>query len=261
METHLAPTQVDDKLRTFAKNLVEAAAEAIRPHYRSTLEILEKSDESPVTVADRSAETAMRKLIEAHYPDHGILGEEYGEINPQAEYRWVLDPIDGTKSFILGIPMFVTLVALERRGVPILGLANQPILNQCLIGDGDTTTLNGEPVSVRPCGSLGKARLLTPDHLMIEQHQAAAPFEKLIRSVKSYRCIGDGYAYTLLATGFVDAVVDPIMFPWDLAALIPIIRGAGGTITTWQGDEAVGANSAIAASRELHPALAAALNP
>ena len=243
---------VDDTLRAFAQELTAAAGAVIRKYYRTPLTIDEKSDQSPVTRADREAEAAMRELLETRYPEHSVLGEEYGESNPGAEYRWVLDPIDGTKSFILGIPLFVTLVALEYQGEPVLGVINQPISDQCMIGDGRTTLLNGSPVQVRFCEALEKAALLTPDHLEIANYHDAAAYERLVQSVKLYRCVGDGYAYALLSSGFVDIALDPVMSLWDLQALIPVVRGAGGVITDWNGNEPSGAESAIAACPALH---------
>lgn len=244
--------RVDTRLIAFAEELADEAARVIRPHFRSALAVEEKHDESPVTIADKEAEEAMRALIARRFPGHGIVGEEHGETRADAEYRWVLDPIDGTKSFILGLPTFATLIALEHQGRPILGVIDQPIVRHRVVGTEAGTTLNGNRVRVRECASLAAAYLLTPDHLMVEKHQDASSFEALTRAVKCYRCTGDGYAYGLLACGFADVIVDPIMNLWDLSALIPVVRGAGGRITDWQGNDPVGATSSVAAHPAIH---------
>jgi histidinol phosphatase-like enzyme (inositol monophosphatase family) len=243
---------VDEGMRACARELAVVAKSVVRKYYRSALTIEIKEDQSPVTQADREAEAAMRQVIESRYPDHGIIGEEYGESNPDAEYRWILDPIDGTKSFILGVPLFVTLIALEYRKEPILGVIDQPTTHQCVIGDGETTEMNGTTVQVRYRSDLDEAMLLTPDHYAVGEYQDAEAFDRLAKSVLLYRCIGDGYAYSALVNGFVDIAMDPIMNIWDLHALIPVVRGAGGVITDWQGGNPVGAESAIAASPALH---------
>ena len=251
---------VSDDLRSFAGELADAARRVIRPYFRTALDIDAKVDDSPVTRADREAEEAMRALIEERYPEHGILGEEYGETRPDATYRWVLDPIDGTKSFILGIPVFATLIGLERDRVPILGVIDQPIVEHRVIGDGTTTTSDGEVVRVTDRDDLSTASLLTPDHRMVHRHQDGVRYEALIDAIKLYRCVGDGYAYALLATGFADVCLDPVLMTWDLSALIPVVRGAGGVITAWDGSEAVGATSAVAACPALHAKAIAILN-
>ncbi len=252
---------VDLEFRLFAEELAQVAGSIIRRYYRSALAVEEKEDTSPVTQADKEAEEAMRELIHRRYPEHGILGEEHGEENAGSEYRWVLDPVDGTKSFVLGMPLFVTLIALEHRGQPILGVIDQPILHERVIGDGTETRLNGTPVRARSCASIKDAYLLATDPILVEKYFGRTAFDQLNRAVKCYRCTGDGYAYALLAAGFVDIVLDPIMNPWDIAAVIPVVRGAGAVITDWRGGEAVGASSSIAASGELHPKVIATLNP
>jgi myo-inositol-1(or 4)-monophosphatase len=219
-----------------------------------------KEDNSPVTVADKNAEEAMRRAIIKEYPEHGIIGEEFGSYKDDAEYKWVLDPIDGTKSFICGVLSFGTLIALLKKDEPILGVINQPILNEFLIGDNKTTFINNKPTSVRNIKDISEAVLLTTDHINIEQYQNLEKFEKLIRKVKLYRNWGDCYGYYLLATGFADVMIDPIMSFWDSMALIPIIKGAGGIITDYKGDNPVNGNSIIAASPDIHSQVIKCLN-
>jgi myo-inositol-1(or 4)-monophosphatase len=224
------------------------------------MNIEHKEDNSPVTVADKNAEEAMRRAIIEEYPEHGIIGEEFGSYKEDAEYKWVLDPIDGTKSFICGALSFGTLIALLKNDEPILGVINQPILNEFLIGDNITTFINNKPTSVRNCKDISDAVLLTTDHINIEEYQNLEKFEKLIRKVKLYRGWGDCYGYYLLATGFADVMIDPIMSFWDTMALIPIIKGAGGIIADYKGDDPVKGNSIIAASPGIHSQVIKCLN-
>ena len=202
----------------------------------------------------------MRELILKHFPDHGIVGEEFGETNKDAEYKWVLDPIDGTKSFICGAYSFGTLIGLLRNGQPILGIYHHPILNDFLIGDNLITEINGSKTLIRNCDDLSKAILLTTDHLNIEKYQKIDKFEQLIKKVKLYRNWGDCYGYYLLATGYADIMIDPIMSPWDLLPLIPIIKGAGGIISDYQGNDPVKGKSAVASSPQIHSKVISHLN-
>jgi histidinol phosphatase-like enzyme (inositol monophosphatase family) len=252
-----------DELReykSFCKMLADVSSDIIKQYFRKKITVESKDDSSPVTIADKKAEDAMREIILKHCPDHGIIGEEFGTFNEQAEYKWVLDPIDGTKSFICGAYSFGTLIGLMKNGQPILGVYNHPILNDFLIGDNFETRINGEKTSVRNCDTLTNAVLLTTDHLNIEKYQNIEKFNKLIKKVKLYRNWGDCYGYYLLATGYADIMIDPIMSPWDLLPLIPIIKGANGVITDYQGREALKANSTIAASSEIHSEVISILN-
>ncbi len=244
--------------------MAELAAESgafIRPLFgHRGLAVEAKADQSPVTAADRGAEELMRQMIHKRFPDHGIIGEEFGNENPDAEFVWVLDPIDGTKAFITGVPLWGTLIALLHQGQPILGCIHQPVLNQLALGDGTTTTLNGRAVRMRSCPSLGQATLLTSDTTFVAKYQAGAPYDRLVQQVKLYRTWGDCYGYLLLASGTADIMCDPIMNPWDIAALVPVIRGAGGVITDWKGGPAYPAESTLAAGPELHAQVIATLN-
>ncbi|HTX64449.1 MAG TPA: histidinol-phosphatase [Opitutaceae bacterium] len=248
--------------RAFLLELTEQSGALIRPWFgRPDLAVETKSDQTPVTVADRGAEELMRRMIRERFPDHGILGEEYGAENAGAEFTWVLDPVDGTRAFAAGSPLFGTLIALQHQGRPVLGAIHQPVLGQLLVGDGTRTTLNGRPLHVRATARLGDATLLCSDPLTPAQHQNGPAFAALMARVKLVRTWGDCYGYLLLATGGADVMCDPIMNPWDIAALIPVIRGAGGVITDWQGRDPVGAASIVAATPALHPQVIAALNP
>lgn len=249
--------------RAFLVELAHASGDFIRPLFgRHDVAVELKGDFTPVTAADRGAEELLRRMIKRRFPEHGILGEEFGPENTEAEFVWVLDPVDGTKSFVTGVPLFGTLIALLHRGQPVLGCIHQPILRQLMIGDGASTTLNGTPVRCRPTRSLADATLLTCDWVSPSVHQDGPAFDRLSRTVKLARTWGDCYGYLLLASGWADLVIDPIMNPWDIAALVPVIRGAGGVISDWQGGAAYPATSTIAAATsELHAATLAALRP
>lgn len=248
------------ELKKFCKTLAVTSAEVIGKYFRTRIPVESKFDNSPVTIADKKAEEVMRELIMKHFPDHGIFGEEFGETNNDAEYTWILDPIDGTKSFICGAYSFGTLIGLLKNGQPILGVYNHPILNDFLIGDNFTAELNGTITKVRECNDLFDAVALTTDHLNIEKYQSIKKFEQLINKVKLYRNWGDCYGYFLVVTGYADIMIDPIMSPWDLLPLIPIIKGAGGIITDYQGNDPVKGKSAIASNSHIHSSVISILN-
>jgi myo-inositol-1(or 4)-monophosphatase len=248
------------ELKIFAHRLALESASIIQPYFRNELNIDLKLDNSPVTIADKKAEEIMRELISKEFPSHGILGEEFGNHNPDAEYVWVLDPIDGTKSFISGALSFGTLIALLKNGNPILGVINHPILNDYLVGDNESCELNGKIVKVRQCLNINKAVLLTTDHLNIAKYQNPNGFNKLINKVQIYRNWGDCYGYYLVATGFADIMIDPVMNIWDSLPLIPIIKGAGGVISDYQGNDPVAGNSIVVACPILHRELIKILN-
>jgi histidinol phosphatase-like enzyme (inositol monophosphatase family) len=246
--------------KNFSKLLADTSAEIIKKHFRTGVSVESKADDSPVTIADKKAEELMRKLISEHFPDHGIIGEEFGETKRDAEYVWILDPIDGTKSFICGAYSFGTLIGLLKNGEPILGVYNHPIINDFLIGDNLVTEINGKKTVVRNCDDLSNAILLTTDYLNIEKFQNINNFNQLIKKVKLYRNWGDCYGYYLLVTGYADIMIDPIMSPWDLLPLIPIIKGAGGVITDYQGNDPAKGKSAAASSPQIHYAVINSLN-
>ncbi|MFO7448046.1 MAG: histidinol-phosphatase [Ignavibacteriaceae bacterium] len=248
------------EFKIFARHLANISGQVIKSFFRTGIIAQSKDDLSPVTIADKNAEEIMRTAIMKKYPEHGILGEEFGEYNKGAEYQWILDPIDGTKSFISGTVTFGTMIALLKEGKPILGVINQPILNEFLMGDNKTTELNNRQVKVRECNDLSNAVLLVTDHLHIEKYQDAKKFDNLIHKVKLYRNWGDCYGYYLVATGYADIMIDPIMNPWDLLPLVPIINGAGGVITDYHGGDPVTGKSIIAAVPGLHDQVLKLLN-
>jgi len=229
------PEACPQELIDFAATLADAARPVIRRHFRTPVTVDRKSDDTPVTIADRDAEAAMRALIVENHPDHGIIGEEFGVTAGSSDLTWVLDPIDGTKSFISGRPIFGTLIALIRDGRPILGIIDQPILEERWIGaDGRATVFNSKEIATRPCRGIDDAmgNTTSPDLFSA----ADAPrFAALARSVWHMQYGGDCYAYAMLAAGFLDIVVEADLKPYDFCALAPVISGAGGMITDWRG--------------------------
>jgi len=224
-----------DREIELALALADAAGAVIRGHFRQRVEVIDKPDASPVTIADRDSEAAMRRLIAQSFPEHGIYGEEYGNERIDAEYVWVLDPIDGTKSFISGMPLFGTLIALLKGGKPVLGVLDQPISNERWLGvAGRPSTHNGNAIRTRACESLETATVFTTSPDMFKGSDAEA-FARVRSGAKLMRYGTDCYAYGLCALGFVDAVVEASLKPYDFCALIPIIEGAGGIVTDWQG--------------------------
>lgn len=221
---------------TLAHRLADAAAEAIRPFFRARYETDYKSDETPVTQADRAAEAAIRAILEKERPGDGIIGEEYGALREDAERVWILDPIDGTRSFIAGRPIFGTLIGLTQASWPVLGIIDQPISGERWAGMiGQPTTLNGQPVKTRACRQLSDAILAStgPQYFpgCTGEH-----FSLLARDCRDTVWGGDCYNYALLATGHIDLVVEAGLKLHDIAALVPVVEGAGGRMCDWSGD-------------------------
>jgi histidinol phosphatase-like enzyme (inositol monophosphatase family) len=219
----------------FAGHLADLAGAAIRPYFRQPLDVESKADASPVTAADRAAEAAMRRAIEAQYPEHGIFGEEYGHLRPEAEWQWILDPIDGTKSFVTGLPIFGTLVALTFRHQPVIGVIDQPITHDRWLGaPGRPTTCNGKPAQTSRVATLAGAAVLTTYVDAFSEAEAAA-FVRLRQACRINRMSGDCIAYAMVASGFAELALDGSMQPYDYAALVPVVSGAGGIISDWEG--------------------------
>ena len=226
-----------DKFLTLAQALAEIAGEAIMPYYEAELEVETKADNSPVTEADKAAEAAMRELIGKTFPEHGIYGEEHGITlaQPQSQYTWVLDPIDGTRAFIEGRKEWGTLIALCEDGQPILGILNQPATKERWIGiKGQPTTYQRTPCESRTGIALADAEISTTSAMHFTPVQAKE-FVSLAESCRRVVKDGDCYAYGLLARGERDLVVDAGLKPYDILALAPIIEGSGGAITHWDG--------------------------
>lgn len=245
----------------FTKQLAKASGDIINQYFRTGINIEKKDDDSPVTIADKKAEEIMREMIMKEFPEHGIVGEEFGNHNEDAEYQWVLDPIDGTKSFISGTFLFGTLIGLMKNREPILGAIHHSVLSQLLIGANDETRLNGDTVKVRNTEKLRQATLLYTDFVDVGKYQNGIAFQHLLGRTNFNRTWGDCHGYFLVATGYADIMLDPIMNLWDIVALIPIIEGAGGKITDWRGNSPLDGEGIIATNGLLHPHVMRALNP
>lgn len=221
-----------------ALRLADLAGAAIRPLFRGEWSEERKADRSFVTEADRAAEAAMRRLIEAEFSADGIIGEEYGTRNEGAGRQWVLDPIDGTTSFIAGRPIFGTLIALLQDGWPVIGIIDQPIAGERWVGRiGQPTTFNGKSARARPLKDIGDAVLATTSpHLFIDEEADA--FMQVAKKVAEKKIIygGDCYNYGLVASGHIDVVIEAGLKLYDYAALVPVVEGAGGMMADWQGN-------------------------
>ena len=248
-----------------AERLADVAGAAIRPLFRQHYVIETKADTSPVTEADRAAEAAMRRLIEAEYPRDGIVGEEYGNKPSQTGRTWVLDPIDGTRSFVVGRPIFGILIALLEEGWPVLGIIDQPIARERWVGAvGQRTLLNGAPAKARSCAALRGATLATTSPHLFDEEDAGR-FLKLVAVCGSGRqgpvYGGDCYNYGLLASGHIDVVVETGLKLHDYAALVPVVEGSGGTMCDWSGQplnaDSMGDVLALGDPARLEDALAA----
>jgi len=245
-----------EELLAFAHRLADAAAKVTLAHFRTPLSVGNKSEDGfdPVTEADRGAETAIRALIEKTYPGHGILGEEHGASRSRDGFTWVIDPIDGTRSFITGSPLWGTLIALNDGERPVIGVLDQPFLKERFWGvsmpdwreAAIETPEKRLSLATRACPRLADAALSTTTIEMfkgLEREQ----FEALMSRVRLLRFGGDCYQYGLLAHGFMDLVAETRLAPYDIQALIPIIEGAGGAVTNWQGGPADQGGNVVAA--------------
>lgn len=229
--------KLDDDI-ALALRLADTAGAAIRPHFRSGISAERKGDATPVTLADRDAENAMRRILRAEAPDDSIIGEEFAAEAGNSGRSWVLDPIDGTTSFLAGRPIFGTLIALVVEGWPVLGVIDQPILGERWIGaSGRPTLLNGKQVRTRPCRALAEASLATTGPHYFDDHDGGH-FMGLAAKTDHRRMImgGDCYNYALLASGHIDLVCEAGLKLHDWAALVPVVEGAGGTMSDWNGD-------------------------
>jgi myo-inositol-1(or 4)-monophosphatase len=249
----------------FVDELATVSGETILPFFRTALIVENKLSGGfdPVTAADRAAEDAMRVLIRRSLPEHGILGEEYGSERTDAEYVWVLDPIDGTKSFITGMTAWGTLIGLMRLGEPVFGMMHQPFTRERFSGDGGAAHYRGPAgnrvLRVRECASLGEAMLSTTSPLLMNATDRAA-FGRVENKVKLSRYGGDCYAYCMLAAGLIDLVIETEIKPHDIVALIPIVAGAGGIVTTWEnGPPQNGGRIVVAGDKRVHQAALAML--
>ena len=241
----------------FVDRLAEVSGEKILPFFRTNLAVSHKGMGAfdPVTEADRAAEMAMRALIGRNFPDHGIIGEEHGNERTDAEYVWVLDPIDGTKSFINGMPTWGTLIGLLRFGEPVFGMMHQPFIRERFSGDSGAAQYRGpagaRDLRVRACANLKDALLQTTSPRLMNETDRAK-FGRVEAAVKLSRYGGDCYAYCMLAAGQLDLVIETELKPHDILPLIPIIAGAGGIVTGWDGGPPTAGRVVAAGDKRVH---------
>jgi histidinol phosphatase-like enzyme (inositol monophosphatase family) len=241
----------------FANNLAQAAGDITLKYFRTSLTVERKGDDSPVTIADRETEQFIRREIERAYPTHGILGEEYGSTNAQAALQWIIDPIDGTQSFIHGVPLYTVLIALEIEGEASLGVIHCPPLRETVAAaTGLGCTYNGLPCHVSQTAALEQARVQVTDYASL-MHYRPGFSDRLLKSTSFCRSWADAYGYMLVATGRADVMLDPIMNLWDTAPLKPIIEEAGGRFSDLDGNPTIHNPSALATNGLLHPAILA----
>jgi histidinol phosphatase-like enzyme (inositol monophosphatase family) len=244
----------------FVHELLGLAFATIRGYFLGGTSVMTKGDASPVTLADRNAEAQMRRAIERRYPTHAVIGEEHGT-RPGRRYRWVLDPIDGTRAFITNCFLFGTLIALERDDGdgfrPVLGVIGHSAAGVALIGHLGGTTLyasdgSSRAARVRPCSRLADATVLATTHWSTGEQRGGPAVEKIIRAAKLYRTWGDCFGYFALATGAADLMLDPTLAYWDVAAIVPVVEGAGGAVTAWNGGNPLAEPSLIASAGPLN---------
>jgi len=239
----------------FAHRLADISGEIALPYFRKSIAVRNKAATTgfdPVTAADRAAERAIRKAITARYPEHGIVGEEFARVAGAGHLNWIIDPIDGTRAFITGMPLWGTLIGLLDAGQPVLGVMNQPFTGErfwAVGGKAHSSIRGGTPrrLKTRACPSLADAILTTTHPDMFSKAGELAAFEQLKAQVRMTRFGGDCYGYCLLASGFIDLIVESGLKTYDVAALVPIIEAAGGRITNWQGKSATDGGRIVAA--------------
>ncbi len=244
---------------SFVDALATASGKAILPFFRARFSLEDKSGGmvfDPVTEADRAGEAIMRRMIADQFPRHGILGEEFGTERGDAEYVWVLDPIDGTRAFISGVPVWGTLIGLTRNGVAAYGMMHQPFAGERFCGDGESAHYSGPTgarrLTTRDCDTLSQATLMTTDPGLFDSQRKGA-YDRVAAQARLRRYGCDCYAYCMLAMGQIDIVIESGLKPYDIVALIPIIEGAGGVVTTWTGGPAAGGGDIVASGdRRLH---------
>ncbi len=251
----MSPASLDELLDV-ALSVAREAGEATLRYFQKNLAVETKADLSPVTIADRESERVLRQRIEQRFPDHGILGEEFGAVRDDAAYRWMLDPIDGTLSFIRGVPLYGVMVGLEHAGEPELGVVHFPALGETIWAQrGGGAWWNGRRAKVSETARLADATLVTPDLAGFAAAGFDIAYQRLRAAVKLERTWGDCYGHMLVATGRAEVMVDPILEKWDACALLPILEEAGGRFTDWNGSRTIHGRSGISTNALLHEAV------
>jgi len=245
----------------FARETAYLAGRLTLGYYQSDIRPDFKSDDSPVTIADRKSEELIRARIEQRFPGHGILGEEYGDARNDASHRWVVDPIDGTKAFARGVPLYGVLIGLEIEGRVEVGVAYYPALNEMLAAaTGEGCWWNSRRARVSPESSLARAYVCYSETRSFPQYNRAAEWARIQQATYTCRGWSDAYGYLLVATGRAEAMLDPIMNAWDCGPFPPILREAGGYFGDWRGNETIHGHESLATSAALLPGLLALIN-
>lgn len=240
------------ELRNAAENFARIGGESTLNHFKQSFQLEFKADKSPVTNADRESETLIREQIRKHFPSHGIIGEEFGAENEESEVVWILDPIDGTQSFIHGIPLYTTLIGILIKNEPQVGVIYAPALSEMVsAAKGEGCTLNGESCSVRECTSVKEATFLTTEVSRFYEDDISGNFLELMNKSRIHRTWGDAYGHMMVATGRADIMYDPILNIWDAAALLPVVTEAGGTFTDIHGKATIETGNGISTNPQL----------
>lgn len=235
-----------------AIDIAKKGGEHTLNYFREEIEVMRKGDNSPVTIADREAEELMRDEISELFPGHGIIGEEHGSINTNSSVQWILDPIDGTKSFVHGVPLYTTLLGVLYNKEPVVGIIYAPALEElCEAAKGKGARLNGKACSVRPCTGLSDATFLSTDATTSSEFGFGDEFETLLRKTRINRTWGDAYGHMMVATGRADLMFDPILNIWDAAPLLTVLQEAGGVFCDVSGNETIETGNGISCSKQL----------
>jgi histidinol phosphatase-like enzyme (inositol monophosphatase family) len=255
-------TPIFDELLELALEAAREAGEVALRYFTRDVQVELKSDQTPVTVADREGEKLLRARIERRFPDHGIVGEEFGVVRAHSPYRWILDPIDGTQSFIRGVPLWGVMIGVEKHGEPVVGVVHFPALRETVWArTGGGAWWNGKRAHVSSVARLQDATLLTTDLRLFQDQRLRAAFDQLRARVKFERTWGDCYGHTLVATGRADIMLDPIMSEWDACALLPILEEAGGRFSDWTGKRTVRGGNAISTTGLLFEPVISVVRP
>src|SRR5699024_5848023 len=245
-----------DAIHKAAVAIARKGGEHTLTHFNTAVEVERKSDDSPVTIADRETEEVMREAIAEQFPDHGTIGEEYGRANESSSVQWILDPIDGTKSFIHGVPLYTTLLGVVVDDEPVVGVIYAPALDElCEAAKGKGARLNGETCRVRACSDLSEASLMSTDVYSFPDFGFGDAFDELLAQSHIHRTWGDAYGHMLVATGRADLMFDPELSIWDAAPMGTILREAGGVFADTDGKESIKTGNGFSCSRELLPAV------
>jgi myo-inositol-1(or 4)-monophosphatase len=244
----------------FIADLACSAGKLTLEYYQSTVDVEQKADGSPVTIADRKAEEYIRRRIEEKYPDHDILGEEFGERTRGKNHRWIIDPIDGTKSFVRGVPLFATLIALEIDGEVAVGAAYFPALDELVVAaTGQGCWWNKRPAMVSQISQMNQAVIACTTTMKFNQYGRQEAWQRLVDKCYFQTGWGDAYGYILVATGRIEVMLDPIMSAWDAAPFIPILKEAGGYFGDWNGNPTIYGEEGLATNQALLPEVLALL--